>query len=328
MDHLIALIRAAAANGRLKPKYVPHWEGMARGMASQQNHAGIEQLTAELEQTDRRVLSRDPAEILGIGPERFERVVKSVQVEIHVSQNAFAFQRSAEETWAGLRIVKEHGCKDLRVQAKGTAHDGFITVGNLSSKHKGGVTKALEHDLLFWEKPYRATAVSGFGGRAATTTPTTTATTTTTTKGLINIDFAAPNYPIWPEGACTDCHRFEFINRSMAVGAETALPLFGDPPGHLRHQELPASASCSYFSDDGDGAPSSFELALLEEEESRVAKQLSEHVAEAMVMRDEADRSLDDEPPVTLCLHGCGQPTYHPNSQTCNRNGTCSEMYS
>jgi hypothetical protein len=87
--------------------------------------------------------------------------------------------------WSDLRIVKETGCKDLHVKARGTAHDEIITVGHISSKNKGGVTKALEHDLLFWEKPYCATAVSGFGGGA-----------TTTMKGLIIITFAAPHYPI------------------------------------------------------------------------------------------------------------------------------------
>ena len=34
---LIPLIYAAASNGRLKTKHIPHWEGMARGLASQQD---------------------------------------------------------------------------------------------------------------------------------------------------------------------------------------------------------------------------------------------------------------------------------------------------
>ena len=47
--------------------------------------------------------------------------------------------------------------------------------------------------------------------------------------------------------------------------------------------------------------------------------------AELAVEEAEAEATADAE--VTqLCLHGCGQPTYHPNSQTCNRDGTCSEM--
>jgi hypothetical protein len=477
---LITLIRAAVANERLKPEYAPHWEGLARGMASQQNHAGIKQLTAELEQTERHKLDRDPLEILGIGPDRFERIVKSVQVEIHVSQNAFAFQRSAVQAWTNLRIVKEPGCIDLRVKARGTAHDGFITVGHISSKNKGGVTKALEHDLLFWEKPYRATATTGFcGGGAAT--PTLTA--------LINIVFEPPHYLIWPEDACKECDRFEFITRSMAAGAKTALPRAVDQDDR---QAMPTTASssssssaCCYFSDEDEDAsdvtPSSFELALLELEDGgrvahdgassdggdeapmtraltagdfRTAEMASDALARIAAANNEkskrkpfdnagkptnkktrqfvafaeagggggagagaagagagvvaADHPLDEvlsrkavckkvnasagssplarsqfedglvtnlvkqflhytdpqeakeaaediakqamwesghavedaelaveeaeaeataEAEVTqLCLHGCGQPTYHPNSQTCNRDGTCSEM--
>ena len=49
--------------------------------------------------------------------------------------------------------------------------------------------------------------------------------------------------------------------------------------------------------------------------------------AELAVEEAEAEAEAETDAEVTqLCLHGCGQPTYHPNSQTCNRDGTCSEM--
>ena len=476
MDHrLIILIRTAVANGRLKPEHAPHWEGLVRGLASKQKDnsyqydqgAQFEQLIAELEQTERHALDRDPLEILGLVPESYERVVKSVQVEIHVSQKAFAFKHGAVKARTVVHIVKEPGCKDLRVKAKGTAHGGLITVGHISSKSKGGIAKALEHDLLFWKKPYRATAVTDFGGGGKAATPP-------TQKALINIDFEPPHYLVWPEGACKECHKsdcymFEYTTRSMPAGAEKVLP----PRATLADHD---GSTASYFSDDdGDGVPTSFESALLLELEQggRVAKNHDTFagagasggdeapMTRALTARDfrtaeimandalaritinekskrkpfsnsgkptnektrrfvafaeagggagagvVADHPLDevlsrkavckmvnasagssplaskfedghvttlvkqflhytdpqkakkaaedvakramwesghavedaelavekaeataDAGVTQLCLHGCGQPTYHPNSQTCNRNGTCSEMYS
>ena len=167
---LLQLVDKAVHEGRLRVDHAIDWKGLIHGLDSNNSSAGLEQLAEALSTSE--AISVDPDEILQSGAGLGESLIRSLRVTIHISNSPAAFALQKVSCWQTLKLATESGCSLVKVKAKGTAHNGWVTVGHISNKNQGLIASALKNSVLRYDKEYHAQASQAFDNKSTTATST------------------------------------------------------------------------------------------------------------------------------------------------------------